>query len=87
MEQFGKVVEVAAVRNFDESINLSKKIYDLQVQIKENELKLEEMADPNLEKQITQAKENIDEIYKELVLYQDDIKEETIKYYVTFSTI
>lgn len=29
MEQFGKVVEVAAVRNFDESINLSKKIYDL----------------------------------------------------------
>lgn len=29
MEQFGKVVEVAAVRDFDESIHLSKKIYDL----------------------------------------------------------
>jgi RNA recognition motif-containing protein len=29
MEQFGKVVEVAAVRDFDESIHLSKRIYDL----------------------------------------------------------
>ncbi len=40
MEQFGKVVEVAAVRAFDESIHLSKRIYDLEVQIKEAELKL-----------------------------------------------
>jgi len=29
MGQFGRVVEVAAVKNFNESINLSKKIYDL----------------------------------------------------------
>jgi hypothetical protein len=31
MSQFGKVTEVAAVKNYDESIFLSKKIYNLEV--------------------------------------------------------
>lgn len=31
MTQFGKVTEVAAVKDYDETIDLSKKIYNLEV--------------------------------------------------------
>lgn len=41
MSQFGRVVEVAAVKDYDESISLSKDIYDLEVKVKELELKYE----------------------------------------------
>lgn len=35
MSQFGKIVEIAPVKDYDESINLSKTIYDLEVEVKE----------------------------------------------------
>lgn len=39
MAQFGGVAEVAPVRNYNETIALSKKIYDLELELKELELK------------------------------------------------
>ncbi len=39
MSQFGTVMEVAPVRNYNETIALSKKIYDLEINRKELELK------------------------------------------------
>jgi len=37
--QFGTVKEVAPVKDYDETISLSKKIYDLEIEIKELQLK------------------------------------------------
>lgn len=39
MGQFGTVLEVAPVRNYSETISLSKKIFDLEIELKEMELK------------------------------------------------
>jgi hypothetical protein len=41
MSQFGRIVEVAAVKDYDETISLSKAIFDLEVKVKELELKQE----------------------------------------------
>ena len=41
MSQFGKVAEIAAVNNYSQTIDLSKKIYEKEIEIKQLELKAE----------------------------------------------
>ena len=83
MSQFGGVVEVAPVRNYKETIYLSKKIFDLEIELKKLEM---EKSRAN-EKDIKDVQEKIDDYYRELVKYEDDTKEEVIQYYVTFSSV
>lgn len=87
MSQFGNVIEVAPVRNYNETIALSKKIFDLEITRKELELKKNSENTTEYDEDIAKTKENIDEVYKELVLYEDDTKEEVLQYYVMFATI
>ena len=83
MSQFGSVVEVAPVRNYKETIYLSKKIFDLEIELKKLEM---EKSRAN-EKDIKDVQEKIDDYYRELVKYEDDTKEEVIQYYVVFSSV
>lgn len=83
MSQFGTVVEVAPVKNYKETISLSKDIFDLEVELKQLEL---ENRNSNNQK-IKEIQENIDALYRELVQYEDDTKEDVIMYYITFSTV
>jgi hypothetical protein len=39
MSQFGRIEEVAAVKDYDETISLSKTIFDLEIKVKEMLLK------------------------------------------------
>lgn len=50
MGQFGKVVEVAAVRNYDETISLSKDIFEKELEVKH--LELEYSSEPSEDLQV-----------------------------------
>ena len=72
MSQFGEVTEVAQVKNYDETISLSKNIYDLEIEIKELQLTAEnEGRDQKITDKINEKKEKIDQIYKELIEYEN----------------
>ena len=61
MSQFGNVIEIAPVKNYKETISLSKKIFDIEVEIKK--LKLEKAS----QKEIKELEKDVDDLYKELV--------------------
>ena len=61
MSQFGTVVEVAPVKNYKETISLSKDIFDLEVELKQ--LELEKNSIVNKEK-IKEVQEKIDDLYR-----------------------
>ena len=72
MGQFGQVVELAEVKDYDETISLSKDIYDLEMEVKELQLKENsEGTKPERAEKIETKNEEIDQIYKELVKYED----------------
>lgn len=48
MGRFGTVIEVAPVKNYNETISLSKMIYDLQVELKEQEFKREHSEEKDM---------------------------------------
>ena len=61
MSQFGTVVEVAPVKNYKETISLSKDIFDLEVELKQ--LELEKNSIVNKEK-IKEVQDKIDDLYR-----------------------
>ena len=63
MGRFGKVAEVAPVRNYEEAIALSREIYELS--LKHKELRIENNSDTPTEKMLKIEKQ-IEELYKEL---------------------
>ena len=82
------MVEVAEVKDYDETISLSKDIYDLEMEVKELEIKAENSGkDEGLREKIDEKKEKIDQIYKELVEYEDQTKKDVLKYFVIFKEI
>jgi hypothetical protein len=52
MGQFGRVLEVAPVRDYDETISLSKKIYELEVELKQLEIHKEDEGSTEYDEQI-----------------------------------
>jgi hypothetical protein len=63
---------------------LSKKIYDLEIDLKNLQI---EKGETSEDPEIKEKKDKIDELYKELVTYEDENREDIIKYYITFTCL